>query len=115
MGDGPGELTDGGTSEAESETDFISEKGKITPRKFSPYEQAFHDDKLEGYTEILDKPLKTPDVLDDTDPNFYPEVFSRGSTLADSNPSDEDGLEGYPKFCKIFTWSMPSLLDVWSV
>ena len=108
-------MTDGGTSEAESETDFISAKGKITPRKFSPYEQAFHDDKLEGYTEILDKPLKTPDVLDDTAPNFYPEVFSRGSTLADSNPSDEDGLEGYPKFCKIFTWSMPSLLDVWSV
>ncbi|XP_063689680.1 uncharacterized protein LOC134822522 isoform X2 [Bolinopsis microptera] len=89
-----GELTDGGTSEAESETDFISEKGKITPRKFSPYEQAFHDDKLEGYTEILDKPLKTSDVLDDTAPNVYPEVFSRGSTLADSNPSDEDVLEG---------------------
>ena len=91
MGDGPGELTDGGTPEAESETDFISEKGKITPRKFSPYEQAFHDDKLEGYTEILDEPLETPDALDDTASNVYPEVSTRGTT-----PADEEIFEGYP-------------------
>ena len=104
LGDGPGELSDGETPEAESETDFISEKGKITPRKFSPYEQAFHDDKLEGYTEILDEPLESPDVLDDTASNVYPEVSTR-----DTTPADEKIFEGWSIF---LTWSILPLLEL---
>ena len=80
LGDGPGELSDGETTEAESEADFMSNNGEITPPRLT-----------EEYTEILDEPLETPDVLDDTASNVYPEVSTRGTT-----PADEEIFEGYP-------------------
>ena len=80
LGDGPGELSDGETTEAESEADFMSNNGEITPPRLT-----------EEYTEILDEPLETPDALDDTASNVYPEVSTRGTT-----PADEEIFEGYP-------------------
>ncbi|XP_063689686.1 uncharacterized protein LOC134822522 isoform X7 [Bolinopsis microptera] len=84
-----GELTDGETTEAQYEADFMSDNGEITPPRLSPFEQVFQDDEIEEYTEIRDEPLETPDVLDDTAPNVYPEVSPRGTT-----PADEEIFEG---------------------
>ena len=80
LGDGTGELSDDGTTKAESEADFISNNGEITPPMLT-----------EEYTEILDEPLETPDALDDTASNVYREVSTRGTI-----PADEEVFEGYP-------------------